>query len=417
MGTFNYIALDKDGVEQIGQLEASDARAAAQAILGRSLHVLELESALAGTGVDLSELKVPGSIPGQFSPRALLGHVLPIKSSERVALLRNLALMLQSGMTLLQSLECAQSLAPRRKIANALGRVIVRIQSGDSLSVSMEGEEQLFAPMVQRLVQAAEASGELDVALRRSAEHLERRAQFAVQLLTSLTYPLVVVLASILTVLFLVTGVVPKFAGFLSRRQVALPDSTARLVAVSNFFMDNALLLLAASFAVFAALILTYMTERGRLAMDRFILRVPLVGSLISSSSFAQISWTLSLLMSSGVTVLDALRITSRSVSNRYLRTHLEGAGEQVLRGRELSSAVKGPLIPPLFTQIVGVGERTGALDRVLGELGSYYEKHIETAVKRMSALVEPLLILGIGGAVGYIYFAFFQVALMVATK
>ncbi len=143
--------------------------------------------------------------------------------------------------------------------------------------------------------------------------------------------------------------------------------------------------------------------------MDQLLLRIPVMGKLMINGSMAQLNWAMSILLSSGVNIFDGLKITADLMPNRVYADKLKQAAERVFAGHDLSSSIRHPMLPALVTQMIAVGERTGTLDHILQELGTYYEKVLETGIKRLTALIEPAMILVIGGMVGFVYYAFFQ--------
>jgi type IV pilus assembly protein PilC len=263
---------------------------------------------------------------------------------------------------------------------------------------------------------SGEASGELDVVAEEVAADLERKMELKRQLFTSLTYPAITVLASIAVVLFLVVGVIPKFATFLEGKGTELPASTQAMMDLADFIArwgtDMAIVFGLTLFAMMAA----YTTHKGKLLTDRLLLYLPLVGRSITSASMAQLGWTLALLLRSGMTVLDSLRVTATLMNNAQYQTTLEYSADEVLRGKSLSAAVTQPKIPKMVRHLTAVGEQSGEMDSVMEAIGQFYKKDLDARIKRMSAMIEPMLILFVGGVVGFVYFSFFQAVMAVST-
>jgi type IV pilus assembly protein PilC len=222
-------------------------------------------------------------------------------------------------------------------------------------------------------------------------------------------YPSVVVLAAIGVGAFMVVKIIPKFAQFLLGKGKVLPPSTQMLIDMSDYIRGNGLLIIGVLIAFIVAILLIYQTKPGRLTVDKMLLCIPVIGSMLVTGAMAQMTWALSILLRSGVTVFDALRITGNLMGNRVYIDKLHEASSRIMQGRDMASSLNHPRMPPLVTQMIAVGENTGSLDEVLQELGIYYEKLLEIAIKRMSAMIEPAMILVIGGMVGFVYYAFFQ--------
>ena len=223
-------------------------------------------------------------------------------------------------------------------------------------------------------------------------------------------------LTSIGVAAFLVFKVVPKFAAFFARRGGQLPWATQFLMDFSSWLIKYGPYLLLALSVSAGILFFMYLNPRGRYLIDRTLLYIPVIGSLLRVGAMAQFSQTLAMLLRSGLTLLESLRITGDVVSNRAFRKIIHQSSEEILKGRDLSSSLRERLIPPLVVQVVAVGEQTGALSEVLSELSDFYDQQLQIKIRRMSALIEPLMILIIGGMVGFVYFAFFQAVLQLAT-
>lgn len=403
MATFTYKALDSAGREQSGQIEADTRGAAAGALRQQALFVVHMD--IAGrAATDERPAK-------QINLRALL----PIRLQDRVFFFQQMGLMLRSGLTVLQGLDVCLMLLRSPRMAAAVSRMRDRIKGGASLSHAMEQEQNLFPYLAIMLVQTAEVSGELDQVLDRIAEHLSHKAALRRNLITSLIYPGMVVIASFGVSIFLVLGVIPRFAEFFARSNKTLPPMTQNLIDVSNFIIAVGPYLIVLAIAAFAATVYTYRTERGRYALDRFIIVMPVVGAVITRAALAQITWAQAMLLRSGVTLLESLRVSAALVANRAIRGAFENAAEKILQGHELARCLRDPVIPPLVAELAAVGERTGTLEHVMQELGGYFDRELQASVKRMSAMIEPTLILVIGGMVGFVYYAFFQAVFSMA--
>ncbi|MGE3805073.1 MAG: type II secretion system F family protein [Gemmataceae bacterium] len=404
MPQFSYTALNRAGEEVKGSVEASDHRAAVASLRGRALFVLKVDGGMV-------------SADATGKPQAsLISRLRPIFSQDYVFFLQQMALMLRTGLTVLQALEVCQEQTSKARFAAALERMRSSIQAGKSLSQALAMEKRHFSRLLVKLVESAEASGELDIVLDRAAEDLERRLEVRRKLITSLAYPLVVILSSVGVSAFLVWKVIPKFAAFFARRQVALPWTTQFLVDLSHWFADYGLYFLAAVGVAVAGFIIAYATRAGRAAFDRAFLMVPVFGNVLTSAAMAQSCQTLFVLLNSGVTLLDSLRIAAQVIGNRAIASRFEESAELILKGNDLAGSLKHPVIPAMVSHAVAVGERTGALPPVLEKLSEFYDKDLQARIRRMSSLVEPAMILIVGGMVGFVYMAFFQAVFQLAT-
>lgn len=401
MPEFAYIALTAAGSRTRGVRTASDLQAAAGALRAEGLFVIELAPA-AG---------IPAS-PGRRSLAAWLadGVGWPIRTADRVQFLRQLGLMLRSGLPLLHALEVFAGQCSHTLLKRAVLRTADRIRGGMSLSAALERQGSLLPPLALRMIAVGETIGELETTLERMAAHLERRADIRNSLLTSLAYPVLLVLMTVGVVVFLVTRVIPRFVQLLSIRNVAMPAATQGLIAATEFLNRHGLLIAAAFAGAVIALLLLSLIRPVRYAVDRTLLGVPILGTILTLSFLAHFGRTMAALLKSGVPLLDALRTLGHSVGNRAMARRVQAASESVLAGRSLSEGLRCRVIPPLLSELVAVGEVSGTLETVLEDAADFYETRLQRTVKWMAGLFEPAMILIVGGIVGFVYIAFFSV-------
>lgn len=404
-----YVALDEQGREVQGGIEAADVASAAAALRGQGLFPVELGAARAARAAS-----TPGA-PSTSGARSWLPSF--VRTADVVLFLSELGLMLRTGLTLLQSLDTLGEVLESRALRACAGRLSSAVQLGRTLSSALEDERAIFPPVVAHLVRMAEATGELDQAFARASEYLERRAALRAQVISSLLYPAIVIVVSAGVFWFLTTRIVPKFAKFLERRQGALPWTTQLLMDISGWVQawgPTAMLVLALAAL---ALLVARRTPAGRAAIDRTLLRIPLLGGVTRTAAMAHLGRTLGLLLQSGLPLHESLTILGASFDNVSYREHVARARERVVQGTSLARSLQGPLVTPLCTQVIGVGETSGALDEVLGELGTFYDRRLQARLRTLSALVEPAILLLVGGMVGFVYMSFFQAIFRLAAR
>jgi type II secretory pathway component PulF len=317
--------------------------------------------------------------------------------------------MLRSGLTLLNALTTVAEQADRAAMRRIWTDVGSRIQEGASLADAM-GRHPRFAPLVVQLVRVGEQTGHLEPVFVRAADALEHRRHLRTSLLTALAYPTVVVLAAIGVAGFMTFFVIPKLERFLSTIGRRLPTITQWLLEVSRFTQAYALYALLGLAVLVAVVIALYFWPPGRLWIDRLILRVPLVGKMLRLAGTVAFANGLSALLRSGITVLEGLRTIERLLSNRYLGTQVAGAREAVLHGGNLADPLGRPHgFMPLLSRMVAVGESAGTLDEVLDETARFYEAQLRSTIRQFSVIVEPIIIIVVGGIVGFVYIAFFM--------
>ncbi|PKD41440.1 type II secretion system F family protein [Methylomonas sp. Kb3] len=398
MAEFVYTALDERGNEIGGRLQADDMGNAASQLRQRGLRVLALRQGRGSSGFF-----------GQANFSDWLASQRSVTNTALIFFFRQMSFMLRAGLPVAQALELAQAQLTNPRLNLTLRLMLKDIRVGQSLSSAMSKHKAVFPEMAINLVVAGETTGDLDQIMERLAIHLDKRAALRAQTINAMIYPAIVVLAAIGVGIFMVVKIIPKFSKVLMGKGKALPPSTQLLVDISDYVRQHGLWLVGGVAALLLLVMLIYQTRNGRLWIDRLLLRLPVIGSLLVTGAMAQMNWALSILLRSGVTVFEALKITANLLGNRVYVDQLLAASNQILEGRDIARSIDHPRIPPLVVQMVAVGEGTGALDEVLQELGLYYEKLLEIAIKRLSALIEPVMILVIGLMVGFVYYAFFQ--------
>lgn len=397
MTRFQYTALDAQGFEQSGRIEAENSRAAAQLLRNRGLYAMTIRDTAAVSARSGEDLL------------AQLRELRSVGTFELMFFFQQMALMLRSGLPMLEALDTAQMLTNSGRLASAIRRISAAVSSGERLSEALAMEQSIFPHLAVQLVRSAEASGEMDVILERIAEDLDRKADLKRNLLTALMYPSIVVLAAVGVSGFLVVGIIPKMAKFLERKGNALPPATQNLLDLSKFIQQWGWLIVTVLALLAVVLAIAYSRPQGRLLIDRVLLKIPKVGYSLQTASVTQLSWSLAILLKSGVTVLEALKITAALIPNKAIAAVVEAMQTHILAGRDTASGLQSPLLPKLVPQMIAIGERTGSLDAVLRELGNYYQRELALQIKRLTAMIEPVLTLLIGGMVGYVYYAFFQ--------
>lgn len=397
MAKFTYTAINAAGKESKGSIQAVDTQMATAALREQGLFVVSI--------YDKSN-----------KPRGLLGGIngewlsrnVSVPRSALVFFFKQLSFMLRAGLPILQALQLAEKQSSGR-LHYVIKDMIADIENGSPFSKAMEKHPQVFTGLTCNLMLAGENTGSLEVVAQRLAGHLEKKATLRAQTINAMIYPAVVFLAAIGVVIFLVWKIIPKFAEFLLGRGKTLPPSTQFLIEASSFALEYGAYILGGFVLFIIAIAIFYQTSQGRLVLDTILLRIPVIGKLLLHGAMAEFNWSLSMMLRSGLTAFESLKICGKVISNRLISNKLNFAADQILTGRDLSSSIESRVMPDLVTQMTAVGEKTGTLDLVLQELGVFYEEQLEIGVKRMSALIEPAMILVIGGIVGFVYYAFFQ--------
>ena len=317
--------------------------------------------------------------------------------------------MLRSGLTLLTAIRTAAEQARRHRMRAAWDDVADRIQQGGTLTEAMAAH-RCFPHMVVQLVRVGEQTGTLEQVLARAAEALERKRLLITQLATALFYPLIVFVSAVGVAAMMVFYVIPKLQVLLTALGRKLPPLTQRLMDVTNFFNTYLRSIGIGLLVLILVYVAVYLWPPGRLFIDRVALRVPIIGHLLRLAATVQFSHGLAILLRSGVTLVEALRTVERLHRNRFVAGLVAASREGVLGGGSLAPPLAAPGgFVPMLSKMVAVGETSGTLDDVLGEVARFHESQLQMTIRRFSAVIEPVIIVVVGGIVGFVYIAFFM--------
>lgn len=399
MASFQYVAQTDQGAIERGRIVGTSPSDARSRLSGRGRRVLNIQKA--ESAVFERKLSLPIKV------------VRRVRSSDIELLLQQLAVMLESGLTLVDSLRELSVHSPNKRQQDLCARLATLVEQGTSFVPALE-KVGCFPPIVIQLARVGEETGELAATLQRAAEFLNVRRQATSGLLSALAYPLFTAAAACSVATYLVGWVIPKLATFLHAMGRKLPAMTQSLLDISAFVKQHG----TAAGIVVASLIVgiafCYTWPPGRHWIDRFLLRIPGVGMVLRMAGTHLLATSLALMLRSGVFLTDALKIATTLHSNRYLASRVQRAQEDVARGKNLASCLEGFGYVELLPSLIAVGERTGNLPHALEHVASYCENQVAAKIKRFGRLIEPVLIVVVGGIVGYVYSAFF-IALMSA--
>ncbi len=406
MAVFSYTGLNERGQEIKGEIDSENEKIAVRQLREQGIFVLKVEP----QKLDLRELAA------LILSYLKLTRYLPVGTDDLVMLFRQTALMLRSGYTLVTTLEANIHMVSKFRLERALRRMEVGIRRGETFSSQLAKEKGIFSPVVANLVASGEQSGSIESILERLADSMERTKDLKRQVMAAMFYPGFVLLVTIGVVIFLVMGVIPRFEKFLSAKGADIPASTQLLLDISDFALTYAAPGGIVGGALLFAILAAYTTKPGKRVIDRVLLAIPVLGKAILFGAMAQLCWTLSMLLASGVTVIESLRIGSRVVSNGALSACIAASAEQLLDGVSLSKSFEQRLLPTLVRHMAAVGENSGELETVMHGLGVYYQRELSSKVKLIAVAIEPMLILCVGGMVFFVYYAFFKAVLAVST-
>ena len=330
-----------------------------------------------------------------------------INFTDIVDLTRQLAIMLDAGLTLIDALDILKKQETKPDLVNLLDNLNKEIMSGKNFSSALSLYPQYFSNLYISLVKSGEASGKLSNILLTLSDNLEKQRTFRGKMRGALIYPAFIIAGMITVAFIMLTFVVPKLLELYQDFGAQLPLSTRILLFISNFFTKFWFILIII-FVVGITLLLKYLkTTNGKIYFDSFLLRLPVVGNVIKMAALVDATRTLSILVSSGVSLLEGLNIVVNTSSNIVYKRAFEKITKQVEKGISLGTAMKQiEIFPPILVQMTLVGEQTGHLDETLFRVSRYFENDSELAIKAMTTLIEPTILVILGVGVGFLVFA-----------
>jgi len=334
---------------------------------------------------------------------------------------RQLAAMINAGVPIVQALAIYAEQAPKKKLRDVIDEIRKKVESGEQLYAAMEPHKNLFGPLFVSMVRVGEAGGILGDTLNSLAEYLEKMDNLKAKIKSAMTYPTVVMVVAIVVVIGLMTFVVPKFVSMFQESNVELPMITRMVMAVSEFMTSKGMVFLSAGvIGGLIALQRFIKTERGRLIWDRLLFRAPVLGDVIQKGSIARFSRTLGMLLRGGVPILQALEITASSAGNKVIERAVMRARAEIGEGRSIAGPLRASgVFPPMVLHMVSIGEETGQLSEMLAKVSDFYDEEVDRAVERLTSMMEPLMIVFIGGIVMVIllsiYLPIFKMAQVVS--
>ncbi|MFH1028761.1 MAG: type II secretion system inner membrane protein GspF [Pseudomonadota bacterium] len=390
MPTFRYKAYNSAGSSVSGSIEADSERQAMQQ--------LKLKGLMAREVVEEGGLKDP---PKSFSFRR------GVSAADLSLFTRRLATLTVSSVPLFEAMGSLCEQEENGPLRKALVRVKERIAEGASLSRALAAEPSIFGESYVSMVAAGEAGGALDAVLERLADFLEEQEQVRSKVTSAMAYPILMVLVGGGVMIFLLTVVIPKIVVIFEDSKAALPLITIMLIKVSHFLRGWWWIpagLMIASVPLYRKAMLR---DNLRMKRDAMLLRLPVAGGMLQRLILSRFARVLGLLLSSGVPIMRALEITGEVLVNRVYRSFLREVMEEVAQGGSLSGSLKkSPLFPPLLVHLAGVGEKGGNLEEMLVKAGVAYEREFGARLQRLMGLMEPLLVLAMGLAVGIVVLA-----------
>jgi type IV pilus assembly protein PilC len=393
MATYAFKALDLAGAPSKGEMEAGDKQAVAAQLRSKGLIVVDIEELVPASAGDI------------------LARFRRVKADELVIATRQLSTMVNSGMSLLRSLYVIEEQTENEKLREIFIDVRKDVEAGLALSDALRKHPDIFNDLYVAMVQAGETGGILDSTLVRVAEQLEKDAALRRQIKAAMVYPAMIASFAFVVLFALVAFLVPVFEQIFKDFGGELPAITKFTVFLSHLATERFYVLFGGMFAVVWAFRTWKKTESGRMQWDRLKLKFPMkIGDIVQKVALARFSRTFSGLISAGVPMLEAIDITGKTSGNKVIEKAMLEVRESVKKGGSLTAPMMDvpEAFPVMVTQMIGVGEETGALETMMTKVADFYEEQVAAAVKALTSILEPVMILIVGGIVGFIVIAMY---------
>lgn len=395
MTTFIWEGKSSTGKIVKGQMEARDIQAVFNALKAQRITPNAKKIKAKGGGLEM-EIKIPG-----FGPK--------VRPRDIVIFTRQFATMIDAGLPIVQALDILSRQNENKAFKAVLTGVKESVETGATLADGLARFPKAFDPLYVNMIAAGENGGILDVILERLSLHMEKAMKLKREVKTAMIYPSVVVAAAGIVTSVLLIFVIPTFADLFSDFGSSLPLPTQLVINLSNFFVANWYIIFGGLGISFSMLVRFARTERGKEVIHPLALKLPVFGDIIRKVAVARFTRTLGTMVSSGVAILEALNICSRTAGNKVVENEVQRARIAISEGKSMVEPLSESVVfPPMVVQMIGVGESTGALDAMLQKIADFYEDEVDNAVGAMKQLIEPLMILVLGTIIGGLVIAMY---------
>lgn len=386
MPEFNYHARTAEGKIELGTLTAQD--------------VEELARKLKERNLTLTQSSVRRA-KNRFSDWMDRLQTVPVV--ERIFFTQYLHVMIRAGFSIARALDTLSRQTNNKRFKKVINEIRADVESGAPFSKSLAKYPSVFSELYVNMVAAGESSGKLDEVLSRLADKLKKDHGLISKVKGALTYPIIIVTIMIGVSILMVIVVIPRLTEIFTENNAQLPMATRILVAISNFFIHNGLIALLAVIVLIVLFLRAVKTARGKKLLDAALLKTPVLNTIIKKVSLARFSRSLSSMLETSIPIIDTFLIISRTMGNTFYRTALEETSNRLKVGNTIAKNLEQypRLFPPLTTQMISIGEESGSLDSISGELATFYEEEVDQTMSNLSTVIEPvlMLLLGVGVA------------------
>ncbi len=342
--------------------------------------------------------------------RSLFGIGGKVKDRDLAIFTRQFATMIDAGLPLVQALEILSTQVENKRLAEVLKVVKNDVEGGSTFADALRKHPKVFSELYINMVAAGEAGGILDTILGRLANYIEKAMKLKKKVKSAMIYPSVVLSVAIVVVGVIMVFVVPTFEKMYAGMGGTLPGPTRIVINASKFLSGiGGAIILGSIIALVILVVQLRKTDKGKYAIDKLLLKLPMIGTIILKAAVAKFTRTLSTLTSSGVPILDGLEITAKTAGNKVLEKAIYEVRKDVAEGKTIAEPLmRTKIFPPMVNHMIAVGEATGALDSMLGKIADFYDDEVDTAVSNLTSMIEPFLMIFLGTTVGFIIVAMY---------
>ncbi len=409
MMKFQYKAKNPGGKVISGEIDAVSATDAKKRLMRSRLKPISIKAMKSGNpGENVGLLGGMIYWDDKGALQLQLGSGNPT-TKELIIFTKQFATLLNSGVPMIQGLQILAEQQKSRSFRMAIEGIRYSLENGQNLSDGLKNHPKIFDNLYCSMVEAGEASGQLDVILGSLVTYIEKAQKIKSQVKSAMMYPSFVVGAACIVITFMLVFIVPKFSEMFASSGQELPALTKIVMQMSDWLKGNFVTIIGIVFTTIATIIGWRSTESGKVQFDSLLLKAPISGPLIKKIAIGRFCQTLSTMLQSGVGILTALQICANSAGNRVIQNVVLNVKDRITQGDRFAEPLKeSKIFPTMVISMIEVGEKTGSLDDMLKKVSEFYEEEVDLAVKGMISLIEPAMIVGLGGAVGFIVIAMF---------
>lgn len=392
MNSYAYLVIDKQGKEKKGTMEAIN------------------------EDIVKASLKAEGHLLISISPQNVLTKDIqfnfgnPIKPRDLSVFCRQFVSILSAGVSIINALDMLSEQTENKVLAKAIKGVQIAVEKGETLADAMAAEKKIFPGLLIHMVEAGEASGDLEIVFERMAEHFEKDTKLKAQVKKAMIYPIVVGIVAIAVIFVMMLVVIPNFVGIFQDMNMDLPAMTRMVIGMSDFVRGKWFLIVIVVALIILGFYIFKKSGSGRFILGNLALKLPLFGKIITKSNSSRLARTLSTLITAGIPMIEALDITAKIMDNVIAKQALIDAKDEVIKGIPLSVPIRNSgIFPPMVCQMIKIGEESGNLESMLEKLADYYDEEVKIATESLTAVLEPMIIVVLALVVGVLIMAIMQ--------